>query len=638
LTFEKLEDRRLLSSGLWSAPEALLPVNSPETENPAAALALVKAPANVPVIDQIPLVTTEIPVTIPGTAASIAANESSTNQDPGSPGKCDDPGTDIHTQPANGVTKDENPPAPITNESQDGQHEQSDPTSGSDGTAQDPTDIGTNPDEQTQIEPPPIKLPVVQVDLKQTSSVISGWQKPGGKGVSTSGIPDAGANRQGKADSGAENPDAGAPADHNDETASPPEQSSDQAATAGPVIAETDSSEQPADLSIPQDENLVPAAGDKDAAAVEVSPESDSQVSPSTIPVQSEPAVSAQEDFSAFNFTTEIDDLPPEPPPAKTKHEAPAAGDADAQWKYLSMSLTGSHATVFVVADGVAAPVSLSRNLHGDIPDSVPSLSAGTESRILEIGVYHRMPLQRMPGVYALDLGDEAPLASAVSSHAVVTSGSLETGPIKRGSGDFVTASSASVPHMERVALEGIALGPTVAQQSMAAQRNSGAHRVDGGGWWLIVSQFVLLPQFPNNHQPTIMLALADGSILDSFNVALVKENFMVLTASTAGEVIKQLRSAPTSVDVALLDVELPDVNGVNLLAKLREKYRDLPVMACTESASQQDIDKLTELGVIHLFQKPLNLQDFLATVREVIQQRHGDLDLGDAPTLVTMN
>jgi DNA-binding response OmpR family regulator len=147
-----------------------------------------------------------------------------------------------------------------------------------------------------------------------------------------------------------------------------------------------------------------------------------------------------------------------------------------------------------------------------------------------------------------------------------------------------------------------------------------------------------MLPQFPNNHQPTIVLALADQRMLDAFNVALVKENFMVLTASTAGEVIKQLRSATSAVDVTLLDMELPDVNGINLLTKIRETYNNLPVMACTDGAHEKDIEKLTELGVLHLFSKPINLEDFLAKVRQLVQPRIGPFDFGDAPVIVAMD
>ena len=74
--------------------------------------------------------------------------------------------------------------------------------------------------------------------------------------------------------------------------------------------------------------------------------------------------------------------------------------------------------------------------------------------------------------------------------------------------------------------------------------------------------------------------------------------------------------------DLVLMDIQLPGINGIEALARLRadEKTRDIPVVAVTASVTIQDQSQITRAGFDAFISKPINLKEFLATVQAAIK------------------
>jgi CheY-like chemotaxis protein len=144
-------------------------------------------------------------------------------------------------------------------------------------------------------------------------------------------------------------------------------------------------------------------------------------------------------------------------------------------------------------------------------------------------------------------------------------------------------------------------------------------HFVDPAGWLGIVSQFVLAPRFTNRPQATVMLAVGDEATRDAMNIVLVQAGYMVLPAGTARDALGLLRTPLSPIDVALLDVQLPDVSGIHLCSRLREIYPKLPVMVCAENPEPNEMVQLLQMGVHHFFLKPFSMGELLATVRAIV-------------------
>jgi two-component system cell cycle response regulator DivK len=74
--------------------------------------------------------------------------------------------------------------------------------------------------------------------------------------------------------------------------------------------------------------------------------------------------------------------------------------------------------------------------------------------------------------------------------------------------------------------------------------------------------------------------------------------------------------------DLVLMDIQLPGMNGIEAIGVLRAdpSTAHIPVAAVTASVMQHDRNKITEAGFNAYVGKPINLNEFLATVRKLLE------------------
>jgi len=123
----------------------------------------------------------------------------------------------------------------------------------------------------------------------------------------------------------------------------------------------------------------------------------------------------------------------------------------------------------------------------------------------------------------------------------------------------------------------------------------------------------------PSHRQTTLLFVEDDEAVRDSLTCLLVHEGFLVLTAATGHDAMGLLRTPLSPIDVVLLDVNLPDVNGLDLCARLREMYPRLPVVVCTGEAAPEDIAAMPQLGISRCLSKPVDRDELLATIEGVV-------------------
>ena len=92
-----------------------------------------------------------------------------------------------------------------------------------------------------------------------------------------------------------------------------------------------------------------------------------------------------------------------------------------------------------------------------------------------------------------------------------------------------------------------------------------------------------------------------------------------VLSALSAAEVERLADGAPPP-DVAILDIMLPDVDGVRLLHRLRarDRYGDVPFLAVTAHAMSGDRERLLAAGFAGYLPKPIDTRRFVDEVERV--------------------
>ena len=108
-------------------------------------------------------------------------------------------------------------------------------------------------------------------------------------------------------------------------------------------------------------------------------------------------------------------------------------------------------------------------------------------------------------------------------------------------------------------------------------------------------------------------------------NLKLVRDvlqvkGYATIEAGTAEDGIVLARERKP--DLILMDIQLPGMNGIEAIGVLRAdpSTADIPVAAVTASVMQQDRNKITEAGFNAYVGKPINLKEFLATVRKLLE------------------
>ena len=96
----------------------------------------------------------------------------------------------------------------------------------------------------------------------------------------------------------------------------------------------------------------------------------------------------------------------------------------------------------------------------------------------------------------------------------------------------------------------------------------------------------------------------------------LAFHGFQVTAVESGEEGLREARLVRP--DIALLDIELPGINGMGVLAELRREYPQprLPVVAVTASVMDQDRKNILAAGFDAYVPKPVAIRELLATMR----------------------
>ena len=96
-----------------------------------------------------------------------------------------------------------------------------------------------------------------------------------------------------------------------------------------------------------------------------------------------------------------------------------------------------------------------------------------------------------------------------------------------------------------------------------------------------------------------------------------------VVTALDGNEALSHLKENP-SVDIVLLDMMMPQMDGYETARKIRENFnwRNLPVIAVTAKAMTGDREKCIEAGASDYITKPVDIDQLLSLLRVWLYER----------------
>jgi DNA-binding NtrC family response regulator len=120
----------------------------------------------------------------------------------------------------------------------------------------------------------------------------------------------------------------------------------------------------------------------------------------------------------------------------------------------------------------------------------------------------------------------------------------------------------------------------------------------------------------------TILVVDDEKNIRRTLQLVLEGEGYRVIGTESAEGALQILASPNTPVDLAILDVKLPGMSGLEALERVRneEATRDLPIIVISGHATVNDAVHAIKLGASDFFEKPLARERVLVSVKNVLE------------------
>lgn len=123
-----------------------------------------------------------------------------------------------------------------------------------------------------------------------------------------------------------------------------------------------------------------------------------------------------------------------------------------------------------------------------------------------------------------------------------------------------------------------------------------------------------------------ILVVDDEDSIRESLSDILMDEGFEVMLASDGKEALEVLDSHP--VDLILLDIWMPGMDGTELLKEIKTRWPSLQVIMISGHGDIDTAVKAIKLGAYDYIEKPLSLEGLILTVKRALEE--GGLGSGE--------
>jgi two-component system, NtrC family, nitrogen regulation response regulator NtrX len=120
--------------------------------------------------------------------------------------------------------------------------------------------------------------------------------------------------------------------------------------------------------------------------------------------------------------------------------------------------------------------------------------------------------------------------------------------------------------------------------------------------------------------KPTILIVDDEPGVRSALGGVLRDEGYVVEAVSTGEECLDRLARGP--VDLILLDVWLPGMDGLTTMARLRERQVDAQVVLISGHGNIESAVRAIKMGAFDFVEKPLSLDKTVLVVNNALRQR----------------
>jgi nitrogen-specific signal transduction histidine kinase/ActR/RegA family two-component response regulator len=125
--------------------------------------------------------------------------------------------------------------------------------------------------------------------------------------------------------------------------------------------------------------------------------------------------------------------------------------------------------------------------------------------------------------------------------------------------------------------------------------------------------------------QGHIMLVEDEEIVRDVTSIAIRKLGYHVTAFENGFDAIDFYRDHASNIDLAILDMVMPKINGLALFKKLKAINKDLKAIIMSGYTGHHTPEQALEAGVITLLQKPVKASRLSQVLAEILTQKEGD-------------
>jgi two-component system response regulator HydG len=126
------------------------------------------------------------------------------------------------------------------------------------------------------------------------------------------------------------------------------------------------------------------------------------------------------------------------------------------------------------------------------------------------------------------------------------------------------------------------------------------------------------------NDKPTILVVDDNQDLLETFAMILKRRGYHVQTAVNGASAVSKCKDQ--QFDVTLMDIVMPEMNGVDAFKKIKEMQPEAPIILMTAYSDEELIQSAKDEGVRQIIHKPIRIDQLMDLINEVA---------GDQPILV---
>lgn len=118
----------------------------------------------------------------------------------------------------------------------------------------------------------------------------------------------------------------------------------------------------------------------------------------------------------------------------------------------------------------------------------------------------------------------------------------------------------------------------------------------------------------------TVLIVDDDPPIREMLADFLQEEGYDTLVANDGASALQTLRQSADRINLALLDMRLPDVQGLEILRAVAEKGLDLPIIVMTAHGTSSTAIHSMQLGAYDYLTKPIDLNQLGMTIKRLLE------------------